>query len=99
MGDNSTAQRVGSTRRAFLSASAIAAAGIPVLAHSAPAAANPLSGSKPDPGLRDMLKHVDPRRIEATLQRLVSFGTRHTASSQTDPVRGIGAATNWVYSQ
>src|SRR5262249_16826304 len=29
--------------------------------------------------------------------KLVSFGTRHTASSQTDPVRGIGAATNWVF--
>ena len=31
--------------------------------------------------------------------KLVSFGTRHTASSQTDPNRGIGAATNWVFSQ
>jgi hypothetical protein len=31
--------------------------------------------------------------------RLVQFGTRHTASSQTDPVRGIGAATAWVLEQ
>ena len=46
-----------------------------------------------------MLRQVDPRRIEATIQRLVQFGTRHTASSQTDPVRGIGAATNWVFEQ
>src|SRR5262249_19052392 len=29
----------------------------------------------------------------------VSFGTRSTLSSQTDPNRGIGAATNWVYDQ
>ena len=29
----------------------------------------------------------------------MSFGTRHTASSQTDPVRGIGAATAWVFQQ
>ena len=31
--------------------------------------------------------------------QLTQFGTRHTASSQTDPVRGIGAATNWVFDQ
>jgi hypothetical protein len=31
--------------------------------------------------------------------RLTQFGTRHTASSQTDPVRGIGAATSWVFEQ
>jgi hypothetical protein len=27
--------------------------------------------------------------------KLVSFGTRHTLSSQTDPKRGIGAAVDW----
>ena len=30
---------------------------------------------------------------------LDDFGTRHTASSQTDPNRGIGAATAWVTQQ
>jgi hypothetical protein len=30
---------------------------------------------------------------------LAAFGTRHTLSSQTDPNRGIGAATNWIYDQ
>src|SRR5215469_466714 len=99
MADNSSARRVGSTRRAFLSTSAIAAAGIPLLANAGSAAASPLAGPQPDAGLRDMLKDVDPSRMEATVQRLVSFGTRHTASSQTDPVRGIGAATDWVYGQ
>jgi Zn-dependent M28 family amino/carboxypeptidase len=29
----------------------------------------------------------------------VSFGTRHTLSSQTDPKRGIGAALNWTEGQ
>src|SRR5262249_5225412 len=38
-------------------------------------------------------------RIQSTIQTLVSFGTRHTLSSQDDPVRGIGAATNWVFDQ
>ena len=30
-----------------------------------------------------------------TIEKLVSFGTRHTLSSQTDPKRGIGAALAW----
>src|SRR2546430_1517237 len=46
-----------------------------------------------------MLREIDPDRVKATILKLVSFGTRHTASSQTDPVRGIGAATNWVFDQ
>jgi hypothetical protein len=46
-----------------------------------------------------MLREIDPARIKATILKLVSFGTRHTASSQTDPNRGIGAATNWVFGQ
>jgi hypothetical protein len=46
-----------------------------------------------------MLREIDPDRIKATILKLVSFGTRHTASSQTDPNRGIGAATSWVFEQ
>ncbi|MBH1998592.1 MAG: M28 family peptidase, partial [Sphingomonadaceae bacterium] len=30
------------------------------------------------------------------VEKLVSFGTRHTLSSATDPQRGIGAARNWA---
>ena len=30
---------------------------------------------------------------------MVSFGTRNTLSTQTDPKRGIGAASNWVLSR
>ncbi|WP_370170549.1 M28 family peptidase [Sphingobium abikonense] len=37
----------------------------------------------------------DPARLKATVERLVSFGTRHTLSSATDPRRGIGAARRW----
>ena len=39
---------------------------------------------------------VSPDRLRADVARLVAFGTRHTLSSQTDPVRGIGAARNWA---
>jgi hypothetical protein len=40
---------------------------------------------------------VDADRIEADVRRLVAFGTRHTLSVQDDPVRGIGAARDWIY--
>ena len=46
-----------------------------------------------------MLREVDPGRIQAIIRRLTQFGTRHTLSSQTDAVRGIGAATAWVTGQ
>jgi hypothetical protein len=37
----------------------------------------------------------DPARLQADVAKLVSFGTRHTLSSATDPKRGIGAARRW----
>ena len=92
--------RAGSTRRAFLSASAVTAVAAPLLSGTALAETDPaLSRQAPDPALRAMLREIDPDRIKATILKLVSFGTRHTASSQTDPNRGIGAATSWVFEQ
>lgn len=41
----------------------------------------------------------DPAHLRTTVDKLVSFGTRHTMSSATDPKRGIGAARNWVASE
>lgn len=38
----------------------------------------------------------DPARLKATVEKLVSFGTRHTLSSASDPKRGIGAARAWA---
>ncbi|UIJ44970.1 M28 family metallopeptidase [Sphingomonas cannabina] len=37
-----------------------------------------------------------PERLKASVEKLVSFGTRHTLSSSTDPRRGIGAARRWA---
>jgi hypothetical protein len=103
MGTNQNPARTSATRRAFLSASAATVAAAPLLSGSAVAAAATGAGltpaRQPDPDLRSMLNMIDPARIEATILRLVAFGTRHTASSQTDTVRGIGAATSWVYDQ
>ncbi|KAK8159487.1 putative zinc metalloprotease [Phyllosticta citrichinensis] len=39
---------------------------------------------------------IRPENIEATILKLLSYGTRHTCSSQTDPNRGIGAARDWI---
>jgi len=39
------------------------------------------------------------KRLKADVEALVGFGTRHTASSATDPRRGIGAARNWTAAQ
>ena len=59
----------------------------------------PATPQLPDAELRALLREVDPRRIEATVRRLAAFGTRHTLSSQDDPVRGIGAARDWIFAQ
>jgi hypothetical protein len=37
-----------------------------------------------------------PQALRATVEKLVSFGTRHSASSTTDPKHGIGSARNWI---
>ena len=49
-----------------------------------------------DPEIRRMVAEVDPRRIERTIRRLVSFGTRNTLSAQDNPTRGIGAARDYL---
>jgi hypothetical protein len=56
-----------------------------------------ITAQRPDRELRHILREIDRHELEATVHKLVSFGTRHTLSSQTDPVRGIGAATKWVF--
>lgn len=42
---------------------------------------------------------ASPARLKADVEKLVSFGTRHTLSSATDPKRGIGAARRWAESE
>lgn len=37
-----------------------------------------------------------PQRLRADVATMAAFGTRHSASTTTDPKRGIGAARNWV---
>jgi acetylornithine deacetylase/succinyl-diaminopimelate desuccinylase-like protein len=41
----------------------------------------------------------DPASLKSTIEALVGFGTRHTASTTSDSKRGIGAARRWTASR
>jgi len=58
-----------------------------------------LMPQEPDKELQDIMSQIDPKRIEAIITKLVSFGTRNTLSNQTDPKRGIGASRDWIAAQ
>jgi len=49
--------------------------------------------------IANVVREIDARNIEATIRKLVSFGTRNTLSEQNDPKRGIGAARDWLYAE
>ncbi len=49
--------------------------------------------------ITNVVREIDARNIEATIRKLVSFGTRNTLSEQNDPNRGIGAARDWLYAE
>ena len=55
--------------------------------------------AKKNPEIVKMVREVSAKNIEATIRKLVSFGTRNTLSSQDDPKRGIGAARDWIYGE
>lgn len=46
-----------------------------------------------------MIKDVSAKNIETSIRKLVSFGTRNTLSEQDNPVRGIGAARDWIFAE
>src|ERR1035438_10786943 len=59
--------------------------------------------SAADPRIAAALQQVSAQRIQANIEKLVSFGTRLTLSAQ-DPAsiaagHGIGAAREWIQSE
>ncbi len=50
-------------------------------------------------GLREITDQVSADELQATITKLVSFGTRHTLSDTKSDQRGIGAARRWVQSR
>jgi hypothetical protein len=67
---------------------------IALLATAGSLAAAPAPG--PDEKVAMIASQVSAEQMHRTVEKLVSFGTRHTLSSQTDSKRGIGAALNWT---
>ena len=70
---------------------------IGLLATSMATATPPLP--PPEARVAEIARSVDAGRMKSTVAKLVSFGTRHTLSSQDDPKRGIGAAVRWAESE
>ncbi len=62
---------------------------------SAPVVATASSDTR-DPQVAAAVATISATRIEARIQTLVGFGTRHTMSDTTSDTRGIGAARRWI---
>ena len=71
--------------------------GIALLA-ATPVTAQRRAAAPPAPpaSLTAIADQVSERSLRSYVERLVSFGTRHTLSSQDHPNRGIGAALRWT---
>ena len=54
---------------------------------------------KENPQITAVLSEISSKNIEATIRKLVSFGTRHTLSDAQSETRGIGAARHWIQSE
>lgn len=52
-----------------------------------------------DAEISSMVKEVSPDSIKSYIQKMVSFGTRHSLSDTLSPTTGIGAARRWVASK
>ena len=51
------------------------------------------------PRVEALTAAVDAARLQATVARLVGFGTRHTLSETASETRGIGAARRWLVAE
>jgi len=53
----------------------------------------------PDDEMRAIVNEISSANIEATITKLVSFGTRHTLATYNSSTRGVDAARDWVASE
>ena len=63
-------------------------------AHAAPLTDATLPARQAD--VDAIVREISPQRIHAYVEKLVSFGTRHTMSETESNTRGIGAARRWI---
>jgi leucyl aminopeptidase len=52
-----------------------------------------------DSEISGYVKNVNKDSLKTNVEKLITFGTRHTMSSTTDRDNGIGAARTWVLSK
>lgn len=52
-----------------------------------------------NPQVRKIVDEVSEAHIKATLEKLVSFGTRNTMSNPDGPEHGVGAARQWIFNE
>lgn len=64
-----------------------------------PAPAAPLPPPAPNPRIAEAAREVSAGNIEATVRKLVGFGTRHTLAETASDTRGIGAARRWLQAE
>ena len=64
-----------------------------------PAALTTADENAVNPKIAKIVDEVSEARIKATIEKLVSFGTRNTMSTQDDPNRGVGAARQWIFNE
>ena len=71
---------------------AVAATSVACTAHAQRSGRTP-----PQPATLNVIAgQVSEQSLKSHVERLVSFGTRHTLSDRDHPTRGIGAALNWT---
>ncbi len=68
-----------------------------MIIHALVALASTFFPGEPPEKVVDRLVHaVTPEQVEADIEKLASFGTRHTLSQTDSDTRGIGAARRWL---
>jgi hypothetical protein len=68
---------------------------LPLMLPLAAGAADPVLPA-PQADIAAIVREISPQRIDATVRKLASFGTRHTMSDTASSTRGIGAARRWI---
>lgn len=54
---------------------------------------------KSNPQISAVVTEISAKNIEASIRKLVGFGTRHTLSDAESETRGIGAARRWLQAE
>ena len=72
----------------------------PLVSQSAPPA-DAITTPSADPQIAAALKNISAQRVQQTVEKLVSFQTRHTLSSDqpASTGKGINAAAEWIKSE